>query len=104
MVDGVHVNPLPFIQANTQAAQTAYLSTLSVVAVVNGTKIERSRKLVTSTNFQYTSSVDLSALDVQPGSTIPLTMNLENTAGQSTPFYFGRLTLTGGALRVVLTW
>lgn len=102
-VDGVRVNPQTFIGADDLPQQ--YLNQLSIVASIDGTPIEATRRRVTQREFNYNAPLNISALpNVQSGRTHALTINATTDNGQSVPLYTGRLRIRPNAMRVVLTW
>ncbi len=102
--DGVSVNPLPFIQAEPEAFERLWLEQLSVIAVLDGTPIEQTRRPVTAKKFQYDASLELSRLDLQPNRIYPISLRLVTKDGQTIEFFSGTLKIKSTALRVVLTW
>jgi murein DD-endopeptidase MepM/ murein hydrolase activator NlpD len=103
-IDGIAIDPLPFIKADPATFQQLWLDQLSVIAVVDGTPIENTRRAVTSKEFSYAAPLDLSALDLQPNRTYPLSLRLVTQDGQTANFYSGTLRVKPTALRVILTW
>jgi hypothetical protein len=102
--DGIGVNPLPFIQAEPGAFERLWLEQLSVIAVVDGTPIEQTRRAVTAKEFRYGASLELSRLDLQPNRIYPISLRLATQDGQTIEFFSGTLKIKPTALRVVLTW
>jgi hypothetical protein len=80
------------------------LDQLSVIAVVDGTPVEATIRQVTAEEFDYQAPLDLSALNLQPNRTYPVSLRLMTEDGQFVDFYSGRMKIKPTALRVVLTW
>ena len=103
-INGVTVNPLPFIQADPVVFKQQWLDQLSVIAVVDGTPVSETRQQVTVDEFDYNAPLDLSKLNLQPNRTYPVSLRLMTQDGQFVDFYSGRMRIKPTALRVVLTW
>ena len=102
-VDGTRVNPQTFIGADDLPQE--YLNQLSIIASVDGTPVEATRKRVTQREFTYSAPLDIAALpNIQSGKTYPLTINAATDDGQIVPLYRGRLKILPTAMRVVLNW
>jgi murein DD-endopeptidase MepM/ murein hydrolase activator NlpD len=103
-IDGLTTNPLPYIQTDPAIFEQQWLDQLSVIAVVDGSPIEETRKPVSAKEFEFAAPLDLSRLDLQPNRTYPLSLRLVTKDGQSADFYSGTLKIRTTALRVVVTW
>lgn len=103
-INGVTVNPLPYIQADPDQFRRQWLDQLSVIVVVDGTPVRNTRRQVTDDEFDYNVPLDLSPLNLQPNRTYPVSLRLMTQDGQFVDFYSGRMRIRPTALRVVLTW
>lgn len=101
-VDGARASAVPFLRVGTPEE---YYSQLSLIASIDGTPIEATRRRITaSRDFEYAAPLDLSLLTLQPGKTYPFVINVVNAEDNYVPLYRGTLKIKTTALRVVLTW
>ena len=74
-LDSMAVDPTLFIGVPNESA---YLSGLSVIALVDGKAIESTRRPVNAARFGYRSSLDLAPLGLAPGSNNRLSLVVQN--------------------------
>lgn len=103
------IDAWPFLTAAGPTAFDFY-EQFYAVTVVNGSVVPSSKREVsqftfTNGKFDYHAPVDLGALKLTPGQSVPLEMRVvAKSSGKATPFYKGTLKVEPAGLRVRLTW
>jgi murein DD-endopeptidase MepM/ murein hydrolase activator NlpD len=103
------IDAWPFLTAAGPTAFDFY-DQFYAVTVVNGSVVPSSKREVsqftfTNGKFDYSAPVDLGALKLTPGKSVPLEMRLvAKSSGKMTTFYKGTLKVKAAGLRVRLTW